>query len=63
MYFVWSWWYLVLLFLVAGIVAMSIVFFKMDKKDRILMKEFVEASSEKKEQKQELKSNKTKKTE
>ncbi len=63
MYFVWSWWYLVLLFLVAGIVAMSVVFFKMDKKDRVLMKEFVEASSEKEEQKQEVKSNKAKKTE
>ena len=52
MFFVWSWWYLVALVLVAAIVASVVVLFKMDKKDIVLIKEFQEANtvSEEKEE-------------
>ena len=41
---VFSVWYFVMLFLVAGIAASLVVFFKMDKKDKILVDEFVKKS-------------------
>ncbi len=44
MTFVFSFWYFVILALVAGVVACIIVFFKMDKKDKELIKNFVEES-------------------
>ncbi len=54
MTFVFTFWYFVIFALVAGIVACLVVFFKMDKKDRELIKEFVneqtqDAESEKEE--------------
>ena len=41
MAFVFSVWYFVMIALVAGIVASLLVFFKMDKKDRVMIDEFV----------------------
>ena len=41
MEFVFSFWYFVMIALVAGIVACVIVFVKMDKKDRVLIEEFI----------------------
>lgn len=43
MSFVFSIWYIVAAVLVAGIVACFVVFLKMDKKDRILIDEFIKA--------------------
>ena len=40
MFFVWSWWYLVIALLIAGIVAMAIVLVKMNKKDIQIIEEF-----------------------
>ncbi len=45
MYFVVSWWYLAIALLFVGIVAMTIVYFMMDKKDKLIIKEFVDSSS------------------
>ncbi len=42
MAFVFTSWYFVLIALVAGIVACITIFIKMDKKDRAMIKEFVE---------------------
>ena len=41
MAFVFTAWYFVLIALVAGIAACLVVFFKMDKKDRVMIEEFV----------------------
>lgn len=51
MAFVFSSWYIVMFLLVAGIVASLFVFFKMDKKDKIMIEQFIKdsASSEKEE--------------
>ena len=56
MFFVWSWWYLVALVLVAAIVAAVVVLFKMDKKDIVLIKEFQEANTVSEETDQSAKS-------
>ncbi len=45
MFFVWSWWYLVIAVLLAGIVALSIVLVKMNKKDVQLIEEFQQANA------------------
>lgn len=67
MAFVFSFWYIIMIVLVAGIAACLVVFFQMDKKDRVLIEEFVKASEvkpqeeikqeEAKEIKEETKSN------
>lgn len=44
MTFVFTSWYFVILALIAGIVACLLVFFKMDKTDKAMIKEFVEDS-------------------
>lgn len=44
MAFVWSYWYIVMIVLVAAIVASVIIFIKMDRKDKVLIDEFVKAS-------------------
>ena len=44
MSFVFTSWYFVIIALVACIVACLLVFFRMDKTDRVLIKEFVEQS-------------------
>ena len=44
MAFVFSWWYIVMAVLVVGIVACMVVFFRMDKKDTLLIKEFIQDS-------------------
>ncbi|MBO5954502.1 MAG: hypothetical protein J6Q13_00860 [Clostridia bacterium] len=41
MAFVFSFWYIIALILVAGIVASVVVFLKMDKKDKVLIEEFI----------------------
>ena len=41
MAFVFSFWYIVALILVAGIIASIVVFLKMDKKDKVLIEEFI----------------------
>ena len=54
MFFVWSWWYLVIAIAVAGIVALAVVLVKMNRKDIALIEAFqnenavedVEAKSE-----------------
>ncbi len=54
MFFVWSWWYLVIAIAVAGIVALAVVLVKMNRKDIALIEAFqnenavedVEAESE-----------------
>lgn len=43
MAFVFSVWYIIAILLVAGITACFVVFFKMDKKDRVLIDEFIKA--------------------
>ena len=45
MSFVFSFWYIVALVLVAGVAACLFVFFKMDKQDKVLIKEFIESNS------------------
>lgn len=51
MAFVWSSWYIVMILLVAGIAACLTVFFFMDKKDKVLLDNFVkDASQEQAEQ-------------
>lgn len=40
---VFSFWYIIAILLVAGIVAAMVVFFKMDKKDKILIDEFIKS--------------------
>lgn len=40
MFFVWSWWYLVIALLIAGIVAMAVVLVKMNKKDIQIIEDF-----------------------
>ena len=49
MTFVFTSWYFVILALVAGIAASLIIFLKMDKKDRILIDEFVKENQPKEE--------------
>lgn len=43
MAFVFSVWHIIAVLLVAGIAACFVVFFKMDKKDRVLIDEFIKA--------------------
>lgn len=45
MFFVWSWWFLVVAVLLIGIVALSIVLVKMNKKDVALIEEFQQANA------------------
>ncbi len=40
MFFVWSWWYLVIAIAVAGIVALAVVLVKMNRKDIALIEAF-----------------------
>ena len=40
MFFVWSWWYLVIALLISGIVAMAVVLVKMNKKDIQIIEDF-----------------------
>ena len=47
MAFVLSAWYFVILALVAGIAASLVVFFKMDKQDRVMIDEFVKSNQPK----------------
>lgn len=44
MSFVFTTWYFIMLILVAGIVASLVIFFKMDKKDKIMIEQFVKDS-------------------
>lgn len=53
MFFVWSWWYVVIAVLVAAIVALSVVLVKMDKRDAEIIKEFQEANGIEEEVKEE----------
>ena len=46
MFFVYSNWYIVLAILIIAIIALAVVFFKMDKKDRALIEEFIANNSE-----------------
>lgn len=46
MIFVFSVWLIVALILAMGVAACLIVFFKMDKKDSVLIKEFVESQTQ-----------------
>lgn len=57
MSFVFSFWYIVMILLVAGIAACLVVFFKMDKKDRVLIDEFIKEAQKPAEQKEENKVN------
>ena len=51
MTFVFTFWYFVMILLVGGIVASLLVFFKMDKKDKVLIDEFIkEAQAAQQEQ-------------
>ena len=43
MKFVYSNWYIVMALLVVAIIALVVVFIKMDKKDRVIIKEFVDS--------------------
>ena len=54
MSFVFSIWYFVMLFLVAGIVASLFIFFKMDRKYKELINKFIEDSQAKAEPQQEV---------
>jgi len=59
MAFVYTFWYIVMILLVAGIVACLTVFFKMDKKDKVLIDEFIKQSAQPNDanaEKQEIKS-------
>ena len=46
MFWVYSSWYIVLAILIVAVIALIIAFFKMDKKDRILIQEFIAKNSE-----------------
>ena len=46
MEFVFSIWYFVMIALVGGIVASLIILFKMNKKDRVLIDEFIKSASD-----------------
>lgn len=46
MVFVFSFWYIVIAICVAAIVACVVFLFKMDKKDRVLINQFVESANE-----------------
>lgn len=51
MTFVFTFWYFVMILLVGGIVASLLVFFKMDKKDKVLIDKFIkEAQAAQQEQ-------------
>lgn len=52
MAFVFSSWYIVMLLLVAGIAACLVVFFKMDKKDKVIIDQFVKDSAASQEEKE-----------
>lgn len=52
MTFVFSFWYIVLALLAVGIVAAIIAFVKMDKKDRVLIDNFIKESTEEVEEKE-----------
>ena len=41
MTFVFTFWYFVMILLVGGVAASLVVFFKMDKKDKVLIEEFI----------------------
>lgn len=56
MTFVFTSWYFVVLALVAGIATSLIIFFKMDKKDRVLIDEFVKENQPKEVEQTENKS-------
>lgn len=45
MAFVWSVWYLVLLFLVAAVVGLIVAFIMMDKQDKVLISNFIKENS------------------
>lgn len=45
MEFVFSFWYIIMILLVLGIVACLVVFFMMDKKDRVLIDNFIKEST------------------
>ncbi len=45
MYFVYSSWYIVLALLLVAIIALIVTFIMMDKKDRVLIEEFVKNSA------------------
>ena len=45
MFFVWSWWFLVVALFVAGIVACAVLLVKMNKKDVQLIEEFQQANA------------------
>ena len=53
MAFVFSFWYFVMIALVAGIVACLVIFFKMDKKDKELIAQLVKDSEAETQQKEE----------
>ena len=57
MTFVFSIWYIVALVLAAAVVACLVVFFKMDKKDSVIIKEFVDSQTQE-EPNQEVKTDK-----
>lgn len=52
MTFVFSFWYIILALLIAGVVASILIFIKMDQKDRVLIDNFIKESTaeEKKEE-------------
>ena len=54
MEFVFTAWYFVMIALVAGIAACLVVFFKMDKKDRAMIEEFVKEAQEQAQQEQQV---------
>lgn len=45
MFFVWSWWFLVVALFIAGIVASAVLLVKMNKKDVQLIEEFQQANA------------------
>lgn len=45
MFFVWSWWFLVVALFVAGIVTCAVLLVKMNKKDVQLIEEFQQANA------------------
>ena len=46
MSFVFSFWYFVIIALIAGIVACLVIFFKMDKKDSVLIDAFINSQQQ-----------------
>ncbi len=46
MFFVYTSWYIGLAILIIAVIVMAIIFFKMDKKDRILIDEFIKENQE-----------------